>query len=187
MVSAIVLSYKRRNNIPRIISHLLSQPFISEIIIKDGLKDDLVCYGRYEAALRAKNETIYVQDDDCIVSGIKDVYGRFQGQITYGCTEGYLKDKNRHFGDMELALVGWGCFFPKKAVGVLNQYVKKYGKDKVFLREADRIFTLLQRKPHLAVPTAIEHLSGFDDETAMSSQEEHLESKKLAIKRCLDL
>src|ERR1700690_354270 len=90
---------------------------------------------RYETALKARNEIIYVQDDDCIID-VSKLFNQYNGQITNSITQ-HHKD---FYVKMGMTLVGFGCFFPKKMIN-FDRYVNKWGVDKLLLSQADRVFT----------------------------------------------
>lgn len=102
-------------------------------------------YERYLTAAKAKNDIIYVQDDDAIVD-YAELFTHYDGRLTNAMTEHHA----RAYSDPSwggATLVGWGCFFPKSALAVFDRYIEKYGVDAHLLREADRIFTVMNR-PH---------------------------------------
>lgn len=186
-VTAVLITYKRQYNIPRIVEHLLSRPYIDEIIIHDNSKDENTqCYARYEAAYQAKNDIIYVQDDDCIVQGIDDVYAEFlahQDRVVCGLTTEAVDE----YREKDFCLVGWGTFFRKARLTALHKYLDHYPDDYLFQREADRIFTALQKEPHRVVDAETVHLTGHNDASAMSSTEEHNRTRDEALKRCREI
>lgn len=100
-------------------------------------------YGRYVAALKARNDIVYFQDDDCIVD-YKKLFESYDGRLTNTMTERHFEWYKQKGG---ITLVGWGCFFPKKMLMSFGKYVDKYGVDAHLLREGDRIFTYLNQ-PH---------------------------------------
>lgn len=99
-------------------------------------------YERYLLASKARNEIIYVQDDDCIVD-YNELFKSYNGQLTNTMTPHHY-EMYKGAGD---TLVGWGCFFPKKMLQQIAKYSGVYGIDFHLLREADRIFTFLNQ-PH---------------------------------------
>ena len=191
-VTAVIITWKRQENIPLIIEDLLKYQFISEIIIRDNSKcKNIKCYARYTMAKKAKNNIIYTQDDDCIVPNLAGIYDKFMedsSKVAYSGVEGYEeKIKDVTFGEQQIAMMGWGAIFSRDMIGVLNKYIKAYGKDETFYREADRIFTLLQNQHHNFVSGGINHLKGKDDDNAMCQQSDHISSRNLAIERCLKI
>lgn len=193
MVTAVLITFKRQKNIAKIVDSLLTRPFIDEIMIWDNSKhENVINYGRYLMALKAKNDIIYTQDDDCLVGNVGELYNTFVDnptRIVHGGTQGYLDLYNQEnvFGDTSMALMGWGAFFNKNWINVLDRYTDKHGEDYCFYRETDRIFSILLNKKHLPIDGMIEHLEGYKDENALSSQHDHLRFKQLAIERCLKL
>lgn len=190
-VTACLITWKRQENIPTIINNLLKHDFIDEIIIRDNSKSkNVICYGRYLSAKRAKNKIIYTQDDDCIVNNLEEIYERFISEPDTICHSGisdYQKViPDNIYGKAQMAMAGWGYFFNKDWIPVLDKYIKKYGKDYCFYRETDRIFSLLQNKPISFVLGDIEHL-GRNDDHALSNQSDHLKYKQMAIDRALEL
>lgn len=190
-VTACLISWKRQQNIPKIIANLQEWPFIDEIIIKDNSKgENTICYGRYSSAARAKNDIIYTQDDDCIVKNLGEVYKKFIEDPTRICHSG-IEDYQRVipeniYGDSQMAMAGWGSFFKKEWTPVLDKYISIYGKDQCFYRETDRIFSILLKTHHNFVLGDIEHM-GRMDEVALSNQPDHISYKQLAIDRALKI
>lgn len=177
---------------PTIIESLLRWPFISEIIIIDNSKrKNTINEARYTAAKRAENDWIYTQDDDCIVHGVDKLYKKFcedPDTIVHGGTPEYESViKDNIYGNEQMAMFGWGAIFNRKWIGVLDKYVKKYGKDYCYYRETDRIFTVLQKKLHNFVLSDIEHLEGATADYALCKKDDHVKYKELSIKRALAL
>lgn len=187
MVSAVLISWKRQNNFAKIIPYLLKYSFIDEIIIIDNAKGkNLGTYGRYVGAKRARNDIIYIQDDDCLIHGLESIYETYMkdtSKLTYG-TQAHLEPE--YHGDNHMAILGWGTFFNRKWVD-FDPYTDKYGKDYCFYREADRIFTMLLDGKHTPVVVEVEHLDGASGEEAMWKQDDHIKYKNLSIERCLEL
>ena len=187
-VTVVLITWKRQFNIPKIVEHLLKYDFIDEILIRDNSKcENIINYGRYVLAEKAKNSIIYTQDDDCIVQNLQAIYDKFcedPHRISHGGTEGYLKViPDNIYGHTQMCLAGWGNFFRKEWIPVLKKYTKKYGKDKCFYRETDRLFSLLLNRKHNVLNGNIKHLKGKDDKDALCKQDDHIKYKKLAIER----
>jgi len=191
MVTAVLIQWKRQQNLPRIIESIIKCPFIDEILIRDNSEgENLKCYGRYQLAKKAKNDIIYTQDDDCVVD-IDKIYTEFLKDTTRmatGTIQGFVDVVDDFtYGDKQLGLVGWGAFFKKDWIKVLDRYIDKHGKDECFYREADRIFSILLGKHHNLVRTEIELLEDEDKSIALCEHPDHLKFKKLAIERALKL
>lgn len=184
-VTACLITWKRQN-IPRIIKELRKYEFINEILIRDNEKaENVMVYGRYMLGMKAANDIIYTQDDDVLVHNIDEIYKAYDNRtLVYG-TQAHMTPE--YYGGRHLALMGWGSFFNREWIKILNKYVDKYGKDDCFYRETDRIFTMLLGNKHNPVVVEIEHLEGYNDENALCQQKDHLDYKKLAIDRCLTL
>ena len=192
-VTACLITWKRPENIGKIVESLHQWDFIDEILIhvnKPGSND--INYGRYLMADKAKNNLIYTQDDDHIISNIDDIYKaylEFPNKIANGGIEDYLKVVPENiYGSSQMAIFGWGTIFRKgwQTKPLLN-YTNKYSKDYCFYRETDRIFSMLFNSHHTMVPIVSEVLPGARDEEALSSQPDHIKHKELAIKRCLEI
>ncbi len=192
MITACLITWKRQQNIPEIIQSLQRWPFINQIMILDNSKgENIINYGRYIQALKAENDLIYVQDDDCLVNNVGDIYNTFMSDSEKLCHAGisdYQKVIPQNiYGEKQMAIVGWGAVFNKRWIEVLDRYINKYGKDYCFYRETDRIFSMLLNKHHNFVLGDITHLAGKDDSNALCKQPDHLKHKQLAIERCLSL
>jgi len=184
MITAVLITWRRQHNIPRIIRSLLKVSQINEILIHDNSKGrNKACYRRFELALKARNNLIYTQDDDCINHDIELLIKNHK-TITCGATGGYMNALTKYpYTDTNLALLGYGSLFNKKDID-FSKYLLKHPKDLLFYREADRIFTLLGNKPTV-VGCDIELL---DEELhAMSSDDSHLDDRKEIISRCQKL
>lgn len=191
-VTACLITWKRQYNIPKIIESLQRWPFISEIIIRDNSKgENIINYGRYTSAVKAENDIIFTQDDDCIINNLDEVYEKFiadPNRISHSGISDYLKVIPENiYGESQMALAGWGSFFKKSWIPILDEYIKKYGKDYCFFRETDRIFSILLRRHHNFILGDINHLGGERDEFALSSQGDHVRYKHIAIERALEL
>jgi hypothetical protein len=192
MITACLITYKRQYNISKIVESLLRWPFIDEIIIRDNSKsENIINYGRYDSALRAKNDIIYTQDDDYIVNNVDKLYETFvdhPDMLVHSGNKSYENDiPNNIHGDKQMAIVGWGAIFNRKWIPVLDKYIQKYGKDYCFFRETDRIFSILLGKHHLFVPGNLQELEGANNQDALCNQGEHIKYKKMAIERALSL
>lgn len=160
---------------PKIILERLTLGFFDEIIIKT---ESPSVYQRYLSAAQAKNEIIYVQDDDCLVNYQK-LFEKYDGRITNTMTLPFQKK----YEEMGCTLVGWGCYFPKSMLNVFDKYIEKYGclEDPHLFREADRIFTYLN-KPFNTIIQPHEDLLQTQDR--MSLEPRHFPSANEALQKC---
>lgn len=150
--------------------------WFDEVLIKT---ESPSVYERYLLAEKAKNDIIYVQDDDAIID-YKEIWKHYDGRLTNGVTVGH---QNSYRGTM-VTLVGWGCFFPKSMLKNFDKYINKYGIDSHLLREADRIFTYLNQ-PHNS--TEQNHRDFRPQIGRMSNEGNHWNSMQEAIEKCKTL
>lgn len=161
---------------PKIVLERLTLGFFDEILI---CTESPSVYKRYELAAQAKNDIIYVQDDDCLVN-YQVLFSKYNGQITNTMTLPFVKK----YEEMGCTLMGWGSFFQKSMLSVFDKYIEKYREDEHLLREADRIFTYLN-KPFNTIIQPHEDL--FQDGNRMSSPknyEAHMASANEALRKC---
>lgn len=130
-ITAILIT--RESEWPR--DALLNFPF-DEVIVETK------CVGvhrRFELALQARNEIVYVQDDDCLIDVAK-LFTFYDGVMTYAITPGHKHIYDELCGS-RTCLIGWGCFFPRVLADPdrWKPYVDAYGP--VPSIEADRVFT----------------------------------------------
>ncbi len=175
-VTAILLKYHRPDEIEVIKKRLESYDFIDEILVHDNTKTNIMCYGRYVTAVKAKNSTIYVQDDDCIVD-VQKLYDHYdKTKMVNGMKEEAL---SAYMG--KDSLVGWGAFFEKGWIEVFDKYISKYGEDDVLIRESDRIFTSYIPRETYVIDVQ-DFPSAWSDD-ALWNQPEHLNFKQKALDR----
>lgn len=145
---------------------LKSLPEFDEVLIETNCPS---VYRRYEMAQKAKNNVIYVQDDDCEVD-VLALFEKYNGQITNAM-------KEQHFNTYRgtgITLVGWGSFFPKGMID-FSPYTDKYGIDSDLLSQADRVFTFLNQ-PHNPVLMTIYDLPRAISRGRMSTSPGHWEA-----------
>ncbi|MBK9014724.1 MAG: glycosyltransferase family 2 protein [Saprospiraceae bacterium] len=145
-VTACLLAYKRHENMQAIVQSLEQYDFIDEIIIWNNLAGtplklegkkvrvinsdvNMLCYGRFLCAKQAKNEIIYVQDDDVIVQGIPSLFQSFLNDdtgIVHALNTNHYQHRYRyvHFYGQG-ALIGWGAFFKKSWLKVLDEFLSE--------------------------------------------------------------
>jgi glycosyltransferase involved in cell wall biosynthesis len=178
-VSACLVSWRRPRNIPIIVQALRRLECIDEILIwnnSPGVKlklsesntrviqsdENLSCYGRFLCAAQARNPVIYVQDDDALnpdIPGLYDQFLRDPTRIAHTLAPTHWGQRNRRvYGEAQAALIGWGAFFRKEWLPVLEELPPAMRQDPLFRREADLFFSLLLERKHNAVPAQITHL-----------------------------
>ena len=207
-ISACLVSWKRPENVRRIVDQLLDEPLIDDIVIWNNnpnlplsftdprvsvIQSDRnrVTYGRYLAARQAKHDVIYTQDDDCLVHNLAELHETFRldgSRIVHGLKLGHLIDNPRNlFGSAHMALVGWGALFRREWVDTLDAYIERFGEDELLDRKADRIFSVLLNRRHRPIPAAVTDLAGTDGPEALSVRDDHMRLTAEAIERCLPL
>lgn len=172
-ISAVLIT-KEKEYPPLVLERLTCTDFFDEILIVTECDS---IYHRYLAAKQAKNDIVYVQDDDCMVN-YQELFKHYNGQITNAMTKPFV-EKYKGTG---CALVGWGCFFPKSALDVFDKYIEKYGIDEHLLREADRIFTFLN-EPFNTVILPHEDLAQAQAPDRMGYEENHYKSMNEALEK----
>ena len=162
---------------PKLVLERLTLGFFDEILI---CTESPSVYKRYELAAQAKNDIIYVQDDDCMVN-YQQLFKKYDGRITNTIT---LPFKQK-YDDMGCTLMGWGAYFPKSMLDVFVSYIERYGDDLThLLREADRIFTYLN-KPFNTIIMPHEDLpQGEDRMSSPKNYEAHMASANEALRKC---
>ncbi|WP_298868601.1 glycosyltransferase [uncultured Gimesia sp.] len=207
-VSACLLSWKRPDNIAQIVTDLRHYPFIDDILVWNNNPEihleielkgvhviqsdkNLVTYGRFLCAQRAKHSTVYTQDDDCLVHNIPELYESFLAspdRIAHGLKHPHLfENANNCFGKSQMALVGWGAFFQKEWVNKLEAYKAEFGEDELLIRKADRIFSLLLNRRHQSQLANVTDLEGASGAEALSVLDDHLEMSDRAVRRALSI
>jgi len=146
MITAVLIT--REKEYPKEILDIVREnKNITEILIKT--EADKIWW-RYELALQAKNQFIYVQDDDCYVENIQQLIDEFDGNhIVYNCQQHHF-DYYKKISNNKIALIGWGAIFNKDQLRVFDKYFKKFPKDKLSLDYCDRTFTYLNA-PHKVI------------------------------------
>lgn len=157
-----------------VLERLTCANFFDEILISTQSPS---VYERYLLAKRAKNDVIYVQDDDCMVN-YQVLFSKYDGRITNAMTLPFQKQ----YEPMGCTLVGWGTFFPSQMLSVFDKYILRYGKDQHLSREADRIFTYLN-KPFNTIIMPHEDVNATTPDR-MSNEPEHFPSAHEALRKC---
>lgn len=195
-VTACLVTYRRPENVGPIVSHLLKQPFISRVLIRDNAKgDNTLAYGRFQMALLADTDVVYTQDDDCIVHDIERIYQNYVSDpacISFGLAPSHYplwKKGDFTYKETQLAMMGWGAFFKREWIlPAFDRYGLHWKHDLFFYREADRIFSMMTARHHHPILTeGLEHLPGNSEGSAMWLEANHFQSRDLAIERCLSI
>ena len=185
-ISAVIVSWKRPEEVGKIVENLHQYDFIDEIIIAVNKPDDnKKCYKRWLTALRAKNDTIYAQDDDCLVQNLDKLYKEYTGkEMLIGMKSARIAESIGNKSSM----VGWGSFFEKDWID-FSEYLEEYGEDNLLIRESDRIMTykIACTRPHNYQISDIVDYESASGEMALYLEKEHWDTKEEAIKRSKEL
>jgi hypothetical protein len=130
-----------------------SIPFRERYVYRGNFhRPDYKIFGRYKVMACATASVCYTQDDDCIVD-VGQVLANYQpGAVACNMPAG----RRAEYSD-GVALIGWGAIFDIALVaGAFSLYLKHWPFDELFWREADRVFTALNRVVMIDVP--FEHL-----------------------------
>lgn len=208
-VSACLLSWKRARNLPVIIQRLEALDFVDEILVwnndpathldVEGGKVRVLtaernegCYGRYLCARQARNEHVYVQDDDVVVEDVPRLYEAFlrdPSRMAHALSPYHFERRERkHYGDCHMALVGWGAFLARSWVDVLDRVPEPRRKTDLFRREADKYFSILLERHHQTLLGRLRHLDGHSKQgQALWLEGDHPLMVALAVREALAL
>lgn len=154
-----------------------SLPF-DDIVVWDNSKreQDLKCYGRFAGVADAKNEWIYVQDDDALVP-TAGLLRRFNP-----AEPGVFANKPQSEG---WRFLGLGAFFHRETVHCFDRYLELYGFDDDFLRVADIVYAYQQ--PYQAVDLGYAELEWSRYANRMYRSFDHMAVRERARARTLAL
>ena len=208
-VSACLVSFRRPANLTRIVAELDRLDFVDEILVWNNAPDSPLtlsspkarvlsgtgndgCKARFACAALARNPVIYTQDDDVLVHDIPRLYAEFLAHpdvITHALSAWHFPRRREHVHpDGHVALLGWGSFFLKSWLAVLDELPASVRNSALFAREADKYFTVLQHRTHHSVQGSLEQLPGHSDpQTALWLQPDHDEQCALATREALAL
>lgn len=133
---------------------------------------------------------IYTQDDDCLV----DIPALFSDpavgnamlheQVICNMPEAHYENY-KHTPEK---LVGFGCLFPSSIIApTFNTYLAHFPLDMLLLREADRIFTGLNRDRTIVTHHPVQHLPYADSPSRMYREPGHESFRHLARARVLQI
>lgn len=172
MKATAVLITTKADYPPEVLESLLGK--FDEILIETECPS---IHRRYQLATKAKNDLIYVQDDDCITN-VEALFKAYNGQITNAITQHHLD----WYKDKGVTLVGFGAFFPKNMID-FSEYLDKYPVDSLFLSQTDRVFTYLNRPFNQQLVT-IKNLPSATESGRMSTKPDHWSNLERILARC---
>lgn len=122
---------------------------------------------RFELAAAARNDVVYVQDDDVDVD-VVDLLVHYDGRLTNVMDERQIPI----YAESGATLIGWGALFPKRLID-FSRWRACFGDEPIPSREYDRVFTYLAQ-PHNTIVRPIRMLRRS---VAMSSDGLHYQSR----------
>lgn len=145
--------------------------YFDQLIVWDNRRApvDFKVAGRFIAAAGARNDVLYVQDDDCVVEA--EALARQFDHASVLCN--MPQDRRAEYDGTGIALIGWGCIFPRRALDVFGRYLAKYPMDELFLRECDRVFTYLNRETVQLTEVGFTHLPVAFGDDRMGRERRH--------------
>lgn len=152
-----------------------SLPVFEKVIVETECKH---IYRRYMLAMKeARGNTLfYIQDDDCVID-VKFLYSKYNGRPTNAISQHHLN----FYKDVGCSLVGFGTFLDKKTID-FSEYLTKYEMDSLFLSQADRVYTYLNR-PLNSIVMPIKHMPWATAPDRMSSEPNHWENLRQILER----
>ncbi len=137
-------------------------------------------WGRFQAAYYCNHHTIATVDDDNLPRNWQAIYDNYQAHpevITASIrTPGHMRlDAKLRWGNCHEVLLGWGSMFCRHWISAaFSKYTQRHGKDEVFHRKADRLFSMLLNRHHNVIPADFEELPGaLDNRVALGVRKDH--------------
>src|SRR5688572_22449592 len=180
-VSACLLSWRRPDNLRTIVAALLRTRYIDEILVWNNDRtveipvahpkvrvirspENLICIGRWECVKQARNEVVYVQDDDAVLMNIDELFRAFLAdptRIAHALSPQHFAARSRELhGDCHVALVGWGAFLRREWAHVLDEVPAELQAWELYRREADKFVSVLLERHHTTILGRLRHLEG---------------------------
>jgi len=200
-ISAVLLVWKRTESTKSLVEQVSKIEQVDEIILWNNNPDvqyikemfnvsnitiinshiNKITFGRYLGASLAKNQKIFVQDDDWNIIDFQKIYNRKKetsSSIVSVCPKTHMADIPRN------KFVGWGSIFDKICIKVFEDYIKEFGEDQVLYREADLLFTNCNSyEKMLTNPSTLVK----DDKRSLSLESDHFQYHYEMLKRVKDI
>lgn len=200
-VSAVLLVWKRTESTQTLVNQASKIKNIDEIILWNNNPDfqytremfevsditivnshvNKITFGRYLGASLARNNKIFVQDDDWNIIDFEKLYNRKKetlSDIVSVCPRTHMEDIPRN------KFVGWGSIFNKSCLNVFEDYLKEFGEDQILYREADLLFTNCNSyEKMLTKPSTLVK----DDNRSLSLEPNHFQYHYEMLKRVKDI
>jgi hypothetical protein len=211
-ITAVLLSWQRQYHIPGIAHHLLQCPQITELLIWQNehspspvvtelerefphvrvlhSPDNLCTLGRFLAAEQARNQAVFVQDDDLLVHNVPQLVAEFERFSRAGQPKiiANLADdtSSRHWSWWQVHKPAWvelgfGSIFPREFALSLRNW--PYDAS-VLRRKADKVLSVLH--PWHAVHAGPAEISRLQYQGQESGRDANALSKRDDHKRLTD-
>lgn len=150
----------------------LNVPGVDEVIVWDNRKaaKDVKVFGRYAGAMLAKNEYVYVQDDDCVTDVNAVIKSARPGKVVCNVPV----DRRPEYAGTGVTLMGWGSVFAKSLImPSFDEYLRRWPQDELFERECDRLFSYVNRRRVALVDVGLRHLDHAHGGDRMGREARH--------------
>ena len=166
--AVIVTRGNRQEDVAEVLGSLRS---FDEVIVWDNSRacKDVKVFGRYAGALLARNEIVYVQDDDCVTSPDAIVGAFLPARLVCNVP----MDRRREYAGTGVTLMGWGSVFGKSKLSAFRRYLDVYPHDDLFERECDRVFSYLHQASVTLVDVPMLHLDAAHGIDRMGREPRH--------------
>jgi len=155
-------------------------------------------YGRFVAAERAACDIIATQDDDYVVNNWAELLSEFDQRKGKELVAGvfYERRNGKVATQAQIAcgprgndiMLGWGSVFDRRWIGpAFKPYLAKHGPDPLFVRKADRIFSIMLGRYHVELTANVHALPGAGEEPALHYTPHNKQWTQEARKRCREL
>ena len=159
---------------------------IDEVIVWDNSRTpkDVRVFGRYAGAMLAKNEYVYVQDDDCVVDVKKIMAAAVPGRVVCNVPV----DRRAEYAGTGVTLIGWGSVFAKSIImPSFCGYLMNWPQDELFERECDRLFSYVNKRRVVLVDAELKHLPQAHGADRMGREMRHRADMVEMRRRARDL
>ncbi len=159
-------------------------PFDDIVIWNNRARDNVMLYGRYVAMREARNQVVYVQDDDCTLTpeAIETLLAEYRPREIVA-----NMPVSRWDDYPDSCLVGWGAVFdrvlPRRA---FERYARRYPLGaNAFMRDCDLVFTTLT--PHVKLDLGFAHLPWAEMPYRLFRQPEHAGVREKILQQARDV
>jgi hypothetical protein len=150
---------------------------ITDIVIwNNQLENDMGVYGRYAALDQARNDLVYVQDDDCLIDVARLVRVADRYDLDRTIVANMPASRWPEYPDS--CLVGWGALFRRQLPQQAFARYRPLLDSRLFQRTCDVVFTTLT--PHVKIDIGVVHLPCAYAENRMWSSDPHKHNRERA-------